>query len=319
MLGWRKFLQLGDFKYGHEALKLITAFIKKHVFFRVSLSVFLTRVVIFVPTFSAILAIFLFRYIRITDVIVLITMYLLTMLGITAGYHRLFTHKSYEAIKPFSALLHILGSMTGQGPLLFWVAIHRKHHQSSDRKGDPHSPITHKSFFYAHIKWMMDFDFNQKYLITLVPDLIRDKVIFTVDRFYLLWLSIGIILPGFFAFLLTWSWVAFFTGCFWGGLIRMFLVHHVTWSVNSVCHFFGKQDFKTKDNSRNHILPAVLALGEGWHNNHHAFPNSAKHGLLPWQIDITYYIIKVTHFFKLTKNIRLPIHNKIKEKRLKND
>jgi stearoyl-CoA desaturase (Delta-9 desaturase) len=212
------------------------------------------------------------------DVVLLLTMYALVAFGVTVGYHRMLTHRSFRPHPVVKCLLLILGSMSVEGPAVQWAATHIKHHALSDREGDPHSPVD--GFFHAHIGWMFGDDEGDPN--RYCPHLVKDKMIVFISRTFLLWAVLGLLLP----FALG-GW----TGLLWGGLVRVFLTHHVTWSVNSVCHTFGKRAFETTDRSRNEWLVGLLGFGEGWHNNHHAFPRSAFHGLRWWQFDLSGYLI----------------------------
>ncbi len=239
-------------------------------------------------------------------------MYIVTGLGITVGFHRLFTHRSFEAGGVVRFVLAALGSMAVQSPLLEWVALHRLHHQHSDQPGDPHSPHHHGSgilallrgFWHAHIGWV--FKADPPGMEHYVKDLRQDGVVRVAAALYPLWAILGLLIPALLGGVLTGSWRGALLGMLWGGLARIFLVHHLTWSVNSVCHLWGGQTYKVHDQSRNNLLFGILALGEGWHNNHHAFPTSARHGLRWWQFDLSYYVIRVLALVGLARNVRVP-------------
>jgi stearoyl-CoA desaturase (Delta-9 desaturase) len=280
----------------------------------------------------------------------------LTLLGITAGYHRLFTHRSFEAHPSVRWLLGVAGSMAAQGPILFWVACHRRHHQHSDADDDPHSPHGTPATFrkgviggkvilppkpgplgvpspvpqpvlrrgqrgwgqmrglwHAHVGWM--FHHEPEAWGRYVPDLLRDNLAFRINQTYFLWVLLGLLAPGLLGGILAGSWLGFVRGVCWGGLVRAFLVHHVTWSINSICHTFGSAPYDTDDHSRNNVVCAVLALGEGWHNNHHAFPNSARHGLAWWQLDVTYLVIRLLQAVRLVWNVKVPTAGSLKARR----
>jgi len=249
-------------------------------------------------------------------------MYLATGLGITVGYHRLFTHRAFNAPAPVRAVLGILGSMAVQGPILQWASNHRRHHQHADKPSDPHSPHAHgegvkaalTGFWHSHIGWLFDgtsFSGVARY----VPDLQADPVTRRVSDLFPLWVLIGLIIPSVIGGLITMSWSGVLMGFLWGGLARVFLVHHVTWSVNSICHLWGTRPFRSHDESRNNAIVGVLALGEGWHNNHHAFPTSARHGLRWWQFDISYIVIKSLVLLGLASEVRVPSPERMAEKR----
>lgn len=247
--------------------------------------------------------------------------YVLTALGITVGYHRLFTHKSFETGPVLTALFGILGSMAVQGPVLDWVAQHRRHHQHSDREDDPHSPHLHgrsikgvlRGIFHSHMGWF--FTPNPVDMRRYVKDLEKDRVVRVVSKLFPLWVALSGIIPGAIAWAVTGSWVGGVLGVVWGGLVRLFLVHHVTWSINSACHLWGAKPFRSHDESRNNVIFGILAMGEGWHNNHHAFPASARHGLFWWQFDLSWILIKALEKVGLVWNVRVPAPERIASKR----
>lgn len=242
----------------------------------------------------------------------LVGMYVLTVFGVTVGYHRLFTHKSFETPRIVAAFWGVLGSMAVHGSLMKWVALHRKHHQHSDDHDDPHSPHTSGSGFWgvlrgawrSHMGWF--FERDPEDLPKYVPDLASDSVVRWVSRLFPLWVAVGLLLPALIGGLVTMSWSGAILGFLWGGLARVFLVHHVTWSINSVCHLWGSKPFESHDESRNNALMAFLTFGEGWHNNHHAFPASARHGLRWWQFDPSYLVIRGMEMLGLAKRVRVP-------------
>jgi stearoyl-CoA desaturase (delta-9 desaturase) len=220
------------------------------------------------------------------DVAAFVVLYGLTGLGVTVGFHRYFTHRSFSTNRPIRAVLGILGSAAIEGPIISWVADHRKHHAFSDRKGDPHSPhVGHGERFHAlrglahaHVGWLFihtDRGAKERY----APDLLKDPLIKFIDRTFLLWAIAGLALPFGLGVLLGGTVKAGLTGLLWGGALRMLVLHHVTYSINSLCHFFGRKRFDTNDESRNLAWLAPFSMGEAWHNNHHAFPTSAAHGL----------------------------------------
>jgi stearoyl-CoA desaturase (Delta-9 desaturase) len=227
----------------------------------------------------------------------LLGMYVLTALGITVGYHRLFTHRAFETNKAIQFLLAVLGSMAVEGPLLKWVAIHRRHHQHSDTREDPHSPHDHgdgllalfRGVWHAHMGWF--FEPDSPSLPHYVKDLRQSGLLRRASQLFPLWAILGLLIPAGLGGLLTGTWMGVLSGLLWGGLARIFLVHHVTWSINSICHLWGSRPFKTGDQSRNNFVFGALGLGEGWHNNHHAFPTSARFGLRWWQVDLGYWFI----------------------------
>jgi stearoyl-CoA desaturase (Delta-9 desaturase) len=240
------------------------------------------------------------------------SMYVITVLGITVGFHRLFTHRSFETSKFMTAVLAIMGSMAVEGPLLKWVAMHRRHHQHSDDHDDPHSPHFHgdgvigtlKGLWHAHLGWM--FLADPKDLPRYVADLRKERYLKIISDLFPFWVALGMAIPAVIAGLVTMSWMGALLGFLWGGLARVFIVHHVTWSINSVCHVWGQRPFESHDESRNNVIFGVLGLGEGWHNNHHAFPTSARHGLKWWQLDVSYIVIKCLQWVGLAWRVRTP-------------
>ncbi|HEX4795931.1 MAG TPA: acyl-CoA desaturase [Humisphaera sp.] len=256
------------------------------------------------------------------EIIVMVVMYSLAGFGVTVGFHRLLTHRAFETPRPMRLLLAILGSMAAQGMAIRWCATHRRHHQLSDRDGDPHSPHLHgegiraflRGFWHAHVGWC--FCRDEEDLARSIPDLLADRPMLLIDQLYFLWVGIGIFAPAIVLGLYFHSWRGFASGLIWGGLLRIFLMQHVTWSVNSVCHVWGKRPFRSSDHSTNNFPVAILSLGEGWHNNHHAFPTSARHGLKWWQFDSTYLVIKMMSWVGLARNIRTPSEAAIDAKRI---
>ncbi|MHB8242115.1 MAG: acyl-CoA desaturase [Solirubrobacteraceae bacterium] len=227
------------------------------------------------------------------DLVALGLTYLLTGLGITVGFHRLFTHRSFKTTPAMRALFAALGSAAVEGPVIEWVANHRKHHRFSDQPGDPHSPHVDRAagwrgafaaLYHAHIGWIFgggalaDRDRYAK-------DLVADPVVSFIDRTFLVWVLAGMAFPFAVGLALTGTVIGGLTALLWGGAVRMFCLHHATFSINSLCHFFGRRGFETDDRSRNLLWLALPTLGEAWHNNHHAFPTSARHGLRWWQLD----------------------------------
>jgi stearoyl-CoA desaturase (delta-9 desaturase) len=281
----------------------------------VSLGVRLANLIaIILPFLGFIVAIVFFWgwYFSWVELTLLLSMYVLTVLGITVGFHRLFTHRAFETGRVVQCILAILGSMAVQGSLLKWVALHRYHHRHSDTPDDVHSPHHQnkgiigflRGAWHAHIGWF--FEPDPPHLYRYVKDLSRSRLLKNISALFPLWVAVGLLIPTLIGGLISRSWEGALLGLVWGGLARVFLVHHVTWSINSVCHLWGHQPFKTKDHSRNNFLFGILALGEGWHNNHHAFPVSARHGLKWWQIDISYLVIRMLAFLRLAWKIRLP-------------
>ncbi len=224
------------------------------------------------------------------DLALLAGMYLVTALGITVGYHRLLTHKAFATPAPVRYAFAVLGSMAVQGPVLDWVADHRKHHAFTDREGDPHSPHGHESWWrgllYAHMGWLLDTQ-GQATKRQFARDLLADPGMRRINRLFP-WLALaGLLIPFGLGWAITGTLAGGLTGFVWGGLVRVFFVHHITWSVNSVCHFLGTRRYATDDHSTNVAWLALPSLGESFHHNHHAFPKSAKHGLRWWEVDVS--------------------------------
>ena len=227
------------------------------------------------------------------DLAILGFVYLVTGLGITVGFHRLLTHRSFKTSRALRGIFAALGSAAIEGPVISWVADHRKHHTFSDEQGDPHSPHvghgggwrgTLRGLFHAHMGWLF-IHTERGAKRRFAPDLIDDPVVNFVDRTFLLWAVIGLAVPFVLGYAIGGTLVAGLTALLWGGAVRVFLLHHFTYSINSVCHVFGRRPFATDDQSRNVIWLALPTFGEAWHNNHHAFPTSAVHGLRRWELD----------------------------------
>ena len=247
-----------------------------------------------------------------TDVVLFVVFYYVSGLGITIGYHRLFTHGSFKANRPLRIGLAIAGSMAIEGPVIRWVADHRRHHAYSDRDGDPHSPWRYgettgalmKGLFWAHLGWMFDEMHTNRDKYT--PDLMRDKDVRFVDKLFPVWLLLSLLLPPAIAGLISMSWSAALSAFFWASLVRIFLLHHVTWSINSICHMIGERPFQARDKSANFWPLAVLSFGESWHNMHHADPTAARHGVLRGQLDTSARIIWFFERFGWATNVRWP-------------
>ena len=235
-----------------------------------------------------------------SDVFLFCGMYFLTGMGITVGFHRHLTHRSFKAKTWLHGLLAILGSAAIEGPVISWVADHRKHHAFSDQPGDPHSPhVDHgvglrgalRGLAHAHVGWL--FIHTQRgNRRRYAPDLIKDPVVAFVDRTFLLWAIGGILVAFPLGWLIGGTVTAGLTGLLWGGAIRLLVLHHATFSINSLCHFFGRKRFQTDDESRNLAWLSLITFGEAWHNNHHAFPTSASHGMGRWQFDVSGLVIR---------------------------
>jgi stearoyl-CoA desaturase (delta-9 desaturase) len=236
---------------------------------------------------------------RWSDLMILGLAYVLTGIGVTVGFHRLLTHRSFATSPFLRGLFAALGSAAVEGPVISWVADHRKHHACSDREGDPHSPhVGHggglsgslRGLYHAHVGWLF-IHTQRASKERFAPDLLADPVIRFIDRTFIVWALLGLAIPFGLGVAIGGSVAAGLTGLLWGGAVRVFVVHHVTYSVNSLCHMFGRRPFETRDESRNLAWLAPLTFGEAWHNNHHAFPTSATHGLGRWQVDPSALVI----------------------------
>ena len=244
------------------------------------------------------------------DLVLLAVLYVVIALGVTVGYHRLLTHAAFGSPPAVRYALAVLGSMAVQGPVIDWVADHRKHHAHTDEEGDPHSPHGHGSGFagmvrgllYAHMGWLLDTQ-GQARKRKYAPDLLEDPGMRAINRLFVPLALLGLLVP----FALGWAIGGDLrdglTGLLWGGLVRVFLLHHVTWSINSVCHFFGRRRFETDDHSTNVAWLALPSLGEAWHHNHHAFPRSSRHGLRRLELDPSAMVITAMERLGLARNV----------------
>jgi stearoyl-CoA desaturase (delta-9 desaturase) len=256
------------------------------------------------------------------EVVAMLGMYALAGFGVTIGFHRLLTHRSFEMARSARWVFAILGSVAAQGALIRWCATHRRHHQTSDHDGDPHSPHLHgdgalaslRGMWHAHTGWLFHRDASDT--ADSVADLLADPAMVWIDRLYFFWVFLGLLVPGVLVGAWTQTWHGAVSGAIWGGLVRICVMQHVTWSINSVCHVWGRRPFRTSDHSANNWICAVLALGEGWHNNHHAFPTSARQGLYWWQFDSSWLVIRALGFLGLARNIRTPSASAMQVKRV---
>ncbi len=267
-------------------------------------------VVPFIATIAAIVLLWN-SWVSAADLIIAAVMYVLTAVGITVGFHRLLTHRSFQTSKPIEYTFAILGSMAVQGPVIAWVADHRKHHAHTDEEGDPHSPHVSpeggvqgvfSGLWHAHSGWLMSSQGRadwKKY----APDLYEDNGMRYINRHFGFLVYMSLAIPALAGFLVTGTLAGAAGGLLWGGLVRIFFVHHITWSVNSVCHFLGSRRFDTDDRSTNVFWLALPSLGESWHHNHHAFPRSAVHGLKRWEPDPSALIIAALEKLGLARNV----------------
>jgi stearoyl-CoA desaturase (delta-9 desaturase) len=245
------------------------------------------------------------------DLAIAAVMYILTAVGITVGFHRLLTHRSFQTSKPIEYAFALLGSMAVQGPVISWVADHRKHHAHTDEEGDPHSPHLGRDdgvrgiltgLWHAHSGWLMSTQGRADWK-RYAPDLYEDRGMRTISRQFAALVLLSLALPALAGYAISGTLAGAATGLLWGGLVRIFFVHHITWSVNSVCHYFGTRRFDTDDRSTNVFWLALPSLGESWHHNHHAFPRSAVHGLRRWEVDPSALIIGAMERLGLARNV----------------
>jgi stearoyl-CoA desaturase (Delta-9 desaturase) len=245
-----------------------------------------------------------------TDIALFLVMYFLSTIGITVGFHRLLTHRSFQTYKPVEYLFAALGSLAVEGPVIGWVSDHRRHHAHADDEGDPHSPHGHGDGFagtlhglwHAHLGWLFDHPTAEgasKY----APDLLEDRGMRIVHKLFVPLVTLGLVIPFLLGWGLTGELVGGLTALFWAGLVRVFMVHHVTFSINSICHFFGRRRFATDDESTNVFWLAIPSFGESWHHNHHAFPRSALHGLRWWEVDPGGWVIRAMRRLGLAWNV----------------
>ena len=266
-----------------------------------------------VPAVGTIVAIVLLwnDLVTLHDLVTLGVLYFVASIGITMGYHRLLTHRAFETFPAVKYALAIAGSMAGQGPPIIWVADHRKHHTFSDEEGDPHSPhVNHgdglrgavRGLWFSHMGWLYRL-FPASEPMRYARDLVRDRGMRRISSLFLPLVGLGLLIPFLVGFAVTGTLRGALICLVWGGLVRLFLGYHVVFSINSICHFFGRRRFDTRDESRNVFWLALPSLGESWHHNHHAFPTSARHGLAWWEIDITGLLIHLMKRLRLAWNV----------------
>jgi stearoyl-CoA desaturase (delta-9 desaturase) len=245
-----------------------------------------------------------------SDLAVMLLMYVISGYGVTLGFHRLLTHRSFQTFKPVEYTLAILGSLAVQGPVMSWVADHRKHHAHTDKEGDPHSPHGHGGGFkgavaglwYAHMGWLFKASGTAEHA-RYAKDLYEDPGMRVIHRTFALWATVGILIPAGLGFAIDGTLAGAVTAALWGGPVRIFALHHVTWSINSICHFFGTRRFDVEDHSTNVFWLSLLSFGESWHHNHHTFPRSAMHGLRAWEVDPTAWLIRGMRRLRLAWNV----------------
>lgn len=257
-----------------------------------------------------------------TDIAIAFVFYMVSGLGVTVGLHRYFTHGSFKAGRAMKIALGIAGSLSLEMSVLDWVATHRKHHKFSDKDGDPHSPwrfgpgfkSMSKGLLYAHMGWLFESERTnrEKY----APDLVKDPDIVKLHKWFPMLALTSLVLPAILGGLLTWSWQGAVTAFFWGTLIRIGLLHHVTWSINSICHVFGDEAFEVRDKSRNVWWLAIPSFGESWHNLHHSDPTCARHGALKGQIDLSAGLIRIFEKLGWVHDVRWPTPERLAAKRI---
>ena len=247
-----------------------------------------------------------------TDIGIAVGFYIVSSLGVTVGYHRYFTHGAFKAKRPLRVALALAGSLASQGSVVAWVADHRRHHAFSDREGDPHSPwlfgtspaAIAKGFWHAHMGWL--FGRDKTNAERFAPDLLADKDIQLVDKLFVPMTIVTLALPAILGGLITMSWWGAVTALFWAGFVRVGFLHHITWSVNSICHMIGDRPFVSRDRASNFWPLALLSMGESWHNSHHADPTGARHGVMRGQIDISARVIWIFEKLGWATNVRWP-------------
>jgi stearoyl-CoA desaturase (Delta-9 desaturase) len=275
-------------------------------------------IAVFLPFAAFIAAVLLLwgRWVDASDLVAFGFMYVIAGFGVTVGFHRLLTHRSFQTYRPVEYAFAAAGSMAVQGPVIDWVADHRKHHAHADEEGDPHSPHVDfddgwrgalRGLFHAHMGWLFVTQ-GQARRRKYAPDLVEDRGMRVLSRSFL-WLALaGLAIPFLVGLALDQTLAGALSALLWGGLVRIFLQHHITWSINSVCHFFGRRRFAVEDQSTNVFWLALPSFGESWHHNHHAFPRSARHGLRWWEVDMSALLIRGLERLGLAWNVtRIPL------------
>jgi stearoyl-CoA desaturase (delta-9 desaturase) len=259
------------------------------------------------------------------DIVLAIVFYAISGLGVTVGFHRYLTHGSFKANRPLRIALASAGTMAIEGPVIRWVADHRRHHAFSDREGDPHSPWRYgdtigalmKGLWFAHIGWLFDVEHTNKDRFT--PDLLADKDLIRVEKQFPLWVAVTMLAPPLLGGLWSMSFAGALTAFFWASLVRISVLHHVTWSINSICHTIGERPFAARDKSANFWPLAILSFGESWHNSHHADPTCARHGVLRGQIDSSARLIALFERLGWAYDVRWPVPERIAARRVSNE
>jgi stearoyl-CoA desaturase (Delta-9 desaturase) len=274
---------------------------------------------------GTVLAVFLpvFHGVSLLGIALLVVFYTLTGIGVHVGFHRYFSHRSFAARRPVRLALAVLGSMAMQGPPIWWASIHRRHHQFSDRPGDPHSPHLSgdgphsrlRGLLHAHVGWLLSPESTSAHAFRYSPELVQDRTLMVIERLYVVWVLLGLALPALIGGTIGGTAGAL-EGFLWGGVIRIALVQHVTFSVNSLGHVFGARDYQTRDRSTNSPWHALVDFGDGWHNNHHAFPSSARHGLHRSQVDLGWWVIRGLETLGLVTDVQEPRDTVLQKKAL---
>jgi stearoyl-CoA desaturase (Delta-9 desaturase) len=246
------------------------------------------------------------------DIVIAVVMYAIAGHGVTVGYHRLFTHRAFKASRGLKISLGLAGSLAFEGGVIAWVANHRCHHAHTDRAGDPHSPLS--GFWHAHMGWMFrppDVS-NERY----APDMLADRDMRVINALFPVGCVLTLAIPFGLGWLLGGNFGAAWTALFWAGIVRVGLLHHMTWSINSICHMFGRRPFRTGDQSGNVGALAFMSMGESWHNTHHAFPASARHGVDPGQLDTSAMLIRLFERAGWARDVRWPDEDRLDSKRV---
>jgi stearoyl-CoA desaturase (Delta-9 desaturase) len=251
------------------------------------------------------------------DVGLTVGFYFLSGFGVTVGFHRYFTHRSFKASRGLRNALAIAGSLALQGDVVTWVVDHRRHHAFTDKEGDPHSPwlfgttpaAVARGFWHSHMGWT--FSRDRTNAVRFVPDLLADPDLTRIARLFPLWTAVSLFSPALLGGLITTSWWGAFTAFFWAGLVRVAVLHHVTWSINSICHMIGDRPWTHRDRSTNVWPLAIASMGESWHNLHHADPTCARHGVGRGQIDMSARVIWALEKLGWAYDVRWPTKNRL--------
>ena len=278
---------------------------------------------VLIPLIGSIIAVGLlpFRGIGLVEIGLVVSLYSLSAIGITVGYHRYFSHRAFKTSTPIQVILLILGGMAAEGPVIHWASFHRCHHKYSDLPEDPHSPYIHEGkklgwwhgLWHSHIGWMLNSKMVNSGLFA--KDLLRDPVIVKLNKMYLVWVALGLVIPAAIGGAIDGTWMGAIDGLLWGGFVRLFLAHHFIWTIGSIAHLFGNRPLLTHDFSTNNPWLVIQNFGESWHNNHHAFPNSAMFGLEWWQIDLGAWTIRILEKLGLVWDVNSPSRLMIESKR----